>query len=264
MGKVLNLVTGRVTNPGAALTVLTPNQGDSFTVKNAQPNSKVWLESLWAFGGTAGVARIISPLMHDDAQCLRFRYTASDPSELVPDEFEQLLYPQDTLIVAMSGGGAETDTLALLLYYEDLAGGNANLYTWDQIKPRIRNYVAIECDLVSGATIGQYGGAQAINANFDTLKANTDYAILGYQCDTQFTALGITGPGTSNFRVGGPGSTRHEITAGWFVDLARHAGQPMIPVFNSADKANTIIDLVDTAAGAAHNVSILCAQLGSS
>ena len=261
MGKCLNLVTGRVTNPGAVLTAVTFNTGDSAAVKNANPNSKIYLESVWAFGATAGVVRVMSPLMHDDAQCLRFRYTASDPSELVPDEFRQILYPQDTLLVFESGGGAETDTVALLLYYEDLAGANANLFTWDQIAPRIVNYHSIECNLTSGGTAGQYGGAQAINANFDTLKANTDYAILGYECDSGFTALGITGPGTSNFRVGGPGSTRHEITAGWFVDLSRHGGFPAIPVFNSADKSNTIIDLVDVATATARNVSILCAQL---
>lgn len=263
MGKCLNLITARVVNPGAALTAVTFNTGDSAVVKNAVAGSNVFLESLWAFGATAGALRIISPLIHDDSQALRFRYTASDPSELVPGEFEQVLFPQDQLVVAQSGGAAETDSLALLLYYEDLTGANANLYMWEQIAPRIKNYLSIECNLTSGATAGQYSGAQAINANFDTLKANTDYAILGYQCDSGFTALGITGPGTSNFRVGGPGSTRHEITAGWFVDLARHSGKPMIPVFNSADKANTIIDVVDVATATARNVSILCAQLGS-
>lgn len=264
MGLCLNLITGRVTNPGAALTALTANTGDSFTVKNFDANAgKAYLASEWAFGATAGVARIFSPLMHDDAQGLRLRWTATDPSELVPDELRQVLYPQDALQVQMSGGAAEVDTLALLLFYENLIGADQRLYTWEQIAPRVRHFMGIECNLTTGGTAGQYGGAQAINANFDTLKANTDYAILGYQCDNNALAIGITGPDTSNFRIGGPVTTRHEITAGWFVDLARKTGKPAIPVFNSANKANTIVDIVDTATAAARNVSFICAQLAS-
>lgn len=264
MGLCLNVISGRVVNPGGALTALTPNTGDSFVVKNFNNQAgKAYLASLWAFGATAGVVRVFSPLMHDDAQGLRLRYTATDPTELVPDELRQLLYSQDQLNVQMSGGAAETDALAALIFYEDLDGANARLYTWDQIQPRIQNFVGIECNLTSGGVAGQYGGAQAINANFDVLKANTDYAILGYVVDSPFLLLGVTGPGTSNFRVGGPGTTRREVTSGWFVDLSRKTGKPAIPVFNSADKANTIIDLVDVAIAQARNVAFICAQLSS-
>ena len=265
MSSLLNLVTGRVTNPGATPTALTPNTGDSFTVKNFDPtSSKARLESLWAFGATAGVVRVFSPLLHDDAQGIRLRYTGSDPTELVPDELEEPLIAQDQLNVQMSGGAAEVDTLAMLILYDDIPGAEAQrLYTWDQLKPRVRHYLGIECNLTTGATAGQYGGAQAINANFDVLKANTDYAILGYQCDNNALAVGITGPDTSNFRVGGPVSTRHEVTAGWFLDLSRKSGRPAIPVFNSANKANTLVDIVDTATAAARNISFICAQLAS-
>lgn len=265
MSSLLNLITGRVLNPGAALTSLTPNTGDSFVVKNFNTDSaKARLVSLWAFGATAGVVRVFSPLLHDDAQGIRLRYTAADPTELVPDEFAQAVVAQDQLNVQMSGGGAETDTLAMLLLYDNVAGAeNQRLYTYDQIAPRIKHYLGIECNLTTGATAGQYGGAQAINTNFDVLKANTDYAILGYQCDNNALAVGITGPDTSNFRVGGPVTTRHEVTAGWFVDLAKKSGQPAIPVFNSANKANTLIDIVDTATAASRNISFICAQLTS-
>ena len=265
MSSLLNLVTGRVTNPGATISALTANTGDSFVVKNFDTNAgKAYLESLWAFGGTAGVVRVFSPLMHDDAQGIRLRYTASDPSELLPDEVEQVLYAQDQLNVQMSGGAAEVDTLAMLILYDQIAGAEAQkLYTYDQIKPRIRHFLGIECNLTTGATAGQYGGAQAINANFDVLKANTDYAILGYQCDNNALAVGITGPDTANFRVGGPVSTRHEITANWFIELAKRSGRPAIPVFNSANKANTIVDIVDTATAASRNISFICAQLAS-
>jgi len=265
VSSLLNLITGRVTNPGAALTALTPNIGDSFVVKNFDTTSaKARLESMWAFGATAGVVRVFSPLMHDDAQGIRLRWTAADPSELLPDEVEQVLYAQDQLNVQMSGGAAEVDTLAMLVLYDDIAGAQSQrLYTYDQIKPRIQHFLGIECNLTTGGVAGQYGGAQAINQNFDVLKANTDYAILGYTADNNALAVGITGPDTSNFRVGGPVSTRHEITAGWFIDLAKRSGRAAIPVFNSANKANTIVDIVDTAVAAARNISFICAQLAS-
>lgn len=265
MGHALQAISGRVTNPGAVITALTPNTGDSFVVRNFQQGaSNAYLESMWAMAGTAGVARIRSALLHDNAQGIRQRFTATDPAELLPDEVEQLLYPQDTLTVEMSGGGAETDVLSLLLYYDDLPGVDSRLFGWDQLKPRVQQYMAIECDLTSGATVGQYGGQQAINANFDTLKANTDYAILGYNVDANCGLVGFSSPDFGNLRVGGPGSTRHEVTVGWFLDLSRKSGKPMIPVFNSANKGNTLVDLVHTAAGAAVNLSIICAQLRSS
>lgn len=180
---------------------------------------------------------------------------------MLPYYAYQDLYPQDNLIFEQSGGGAETDMASLLVYYDDLPGVDANLMTWDQIKPQVANLVGVECNLTTSATAGQYGGSQALNANFDTLKRNIKYAILGYDTDVAFGTLGITGPDLGNLRVGGPGSIRSELTTGWFADLSMREGKPYVPVINSANVANTTVDIATPATAATVNVTVILAEL---
>lgn len=263
MGLAMQVLTGRVTNPAAVLTAVTMDTGDSNTVRSYPFGaSPAYIDNLWAFGATAGTIRIRSPRLHDVSQGIRLRYSASNPTVLLPDYARQLLYPQDVLILEQSGGAAETDMFTALTIYEDLPGVQAQLSTWDQISPRVKNIAGVECNLTTSATAGQYGGAQALNANFDVLKRNEQYAILGYTVDTPCCTIGLQGPDLGNLRVGGPGSTRHEITSGWFCDLSVREGKPMIPVINSANVANTIVDIATPATGAAINVTFVVAELG--
>lgn len=263
MGLAMQLLTGRVTNPGAALTAATMDTGDSNTVRSFPfGTSPAYIDNLWAFGATAGAIRVRSPRLHDVSQGVRLRYSASNPAPLLPDYARQLLLPQDVLIMEQSGGGAEVDMFTALAIYEDLPGVQAQLSTWDQISPRVKNLAGVECNLTTSATAGQYGGGQALNANFDTLKRNVSYAVLGYTLDTPCCTLGIQGPDLGNLRVGGPGSTRHELTSGWFCDLSVREGKPMIPVINSANIANTIVDVATPATAAAINVTFMLAELG--
>lgn len=263
MGLAMQLLTGRVTNAGATLTALTMDTGDTNTVRSFPfGSSPAYIDNLWAFGATAGVVRVRSPRLHDVSQGIRLRYNVSNPAPLLPDYARQILYPQDVLTLEMSGGGAETDVLTALAIYEDLPGVSAQLATWDQISPRVRNLAGIECNLTTSATAGQYGGSQALNANFDTLKRNEQYAILGYTVDTACCTVGITGPDLGNLRVGGPGSTRTELTSGWFTDLSVREGKPMIPIINSANIANTTVDIATPATSASVNVSFVVAELG--
>lgn len=261
MGAALQVLTGRVTNPGVTLTALTADTGDSFTVRSYPFGSKAQIVQAWALGATAGVIRVRSPRLHDAANGIRLRTTAATPAPLLPDGLEQQLQPQDVLTFEQSGGGAEVDMASLLVYYEDLPGIAAQLASWDQLKGQIVNLVGVEVNLTTGATAGQYGGSQALNANFDILKRNIKYAILGYDCDVTTGTVGITGPDIGNLRVAGPGLARSEVTMGWFKDLAIETGQPMIPVINSANVANTIVDVADTATAAARNITFVMAEL---
>lgn len=262
MGKALQVVSGRVTNPGATITALTVDAGDSFAVKNANAGSVLQLLNVWAQEATVGIARVRSPLMHDQGQSLRLRVTKS-AEPLLPYEEIQPLYAQDVLIFELSGGGAETDCASILAYYSDLGGAQARLATWEQIAPLIANTVGVEANMTTGATAGQYGGSQTLNANFDILQRTKDYALLGYLCDTTVCTVGFTGPDTGNLRLGGPGIAEPIITRTWFIDLAQRYGLPLIPIINAANIGATLIDLVATQTATAVNVTAILAELNA-
>lgn len=260
MGKALEVLIGRATNPGASLTAVTPGSGDSFTVK-AVTGGAIWLENLWAQEGSAGIVRIRSPRLHDNVQGIRSRVVASVIRALLPDKLRQKLYSQDVLTVEIAGGAAEVDAVALLMHYEDLGGVDGRLATYDQIAPRIQNILTAEVACTTSATAGDWPAGSALNATFDLLKANTDYAILGYEVDAACLAVTVRGPDTGNVRTGGPGPTEPIETRDWFISLSDAIAAPAIPVVNSANKAATNVSVVSTAASATVNVNLIVAEL---
>lgn len=261
MGKAWEIVTGRATNPGATLTAVTPGTGDSVTVRNFSGVDGGWLESMWATGATAGIARIISPRMHDTSQNLRFRYIAGGGRLLLPPSLSQRVFAQDNFSPTLSGGGAETDVMSWVNYYADISGVAGEFHTYDELAPRIVNLLTTEIALTTGATVGDYGGSAAINSLFDLLKADTNYGIFGYETDVAVHAVGVRGPDFGNLRIGGPGTTERLETRDLFIRMGMETGRPHIPVINAANKANTLIDLVHTAAGTAVNVTLIMAEL---
>lgn len=261
MGKALQVVSGRTTNPSTTITGLTANTGDSFTVRSFDMASPAYLCNAWAMAATAGVLRVRSPRLHDAAQGIRLRTLASNCRPLLGDESKQRLYPQDVLTFEISGGASETDMASLLLYYPDLPGIDSQLATWDEIKDRVANITTEEQQITTGGTAGDYGGSQAFNADFDTLKRNVKYAVLGYVSDTRVCTVGITGPDTGNLRVGGPGEVAPDITADWFIAQSKALGMPCIPILNAANIGATTFDVASTATSASVNVSVILAEL---
>jgi hypothetical protein len=136
--------------------------------------------------------------------------------------------------------------------------------SWAEVEPRVLQLVTVENNLTTGATAGQYGGALAFNANFDLLKKNREYAILGYTCDTAICTVGITGVATSNFRIGGPGSADPIITREWFIWLSQQTNRPHICIINSADAPSYTVDAVATQTATAVNVTWWLALLSGS
>lgn len=261
MGKALQVVTGEVTNPSTAITALTPNSGDSFTVQNASAGSDIRLLNAWAFAATAGILRIRSPKMHDFVQNMRLQDVASLPYPLLDVQEFQPLYAQDLITVEMTGDAAAVDMASMLVWYDDLPGISGNLQAWSAVEPLIKELTTIEVDLTSSATSCNYSAQVALNANFDTLKRNEPYAILGYTCGTTGGTLGFTGNFTGNLRAGGPLINRPDITAGWFTDLANATGKPTVPVFNAADVAAIMVDCAAQAVSTSFKVGVNLAHL---
>lgn len=263
MGLCCEILSGKVTNPSTTLTALTMATGDSLSVRSFPADGDAFLLNAWAQEATAGTLTITSPRMHDNVQGIRSNVLITNPQPLLPRAVMQRLYAQDTLVVKLSGGGSETDVASLLVWYRNVPGIDSQLHTWDEIKPRIVNILTVENQLTTGGTAGDYGGSAALNTNFDLLKANKPYAILGYQPTAACLSVGIKGPDTGNVRIGGPGSTSRIETRAWFIDINQFTGLPTIPVINSANRGSTFVDLISTVTSTANTVDLIMAELSS-
>lgn len=261
MGLGYYLVSGRVTNPGAALTAVTVNTGDSLQIPSYADGSFAALENAWAHEATPGVLRIRSPKFHDNVQGLRLTNPEVQAKPLLPDESDQPVVTIDTLTVELSGGGAETDVAVLALYLQDMRGAAQNLALWEQVNPRIVNMLTNEVDCTAPGTIGNWNAGNPLTLTFDQLHANTDYAVLGYTVSAACAAIAISGPATSQLKCGGPGTTDSRVTRDWFVRQTLQTGRPHIPIINQADKGATLVYTLSASAPAAINVGLICAEL---
>lgn len=261
MGIAYQIVTGRVLNPGAVITAVTANTGDAFQIPKFSDGSAAYLEQVWTHETTPGVVRIRSPKLHDNVQGLRLTVPETAAKPLLPDEADQPLVSIDTLIVEMSGGAAETDVVALALWYADLTGAAQNLATWDQVKPRIKNMLTNEVDCTAPAAVGNWNAGNPLNFTYDQLHVNSYYAVLGYEVNLACAAVAIAGPDTSNLKVGGPGTLDSRVTRDWFVRQALQTGRPHIPLVQAANKGAVLVYTVSGTAPAAINVGLVLAEL---
>lgn len=257
----LNVLTGRVTNPGATLTALTMDTGDSATVKSFSFGDSAYIVDAWAQTATAGVLRVRSPRLHDVAQGIRLRTVQATARSLLPKQLLQPLKPQDVLTFEGSGGGAETDVFGLLLYYGSSDLPQAHLISAQEFQARQVNVFGAEVAVTTSATAGQYGGSTALNATFDVWKRNVDYAILGILSDTEGCTVGITGPDTGQTRIGMPMTKEPLMTHDYFVQLADTLNMSLIPVINAANVATTFIDCAATATATGVNFTVILAEL---
>lgn len=260
MGLAIDTVAFSATNPGAGPAAVAAATGDSLIVKSADMQNPIWLENLVRLGATAGFLQVRSPRMHDFAHGIRVRSLASSSRPLLGPAPQQRLYPSDQLTVEISGGAAEVDGGAMILYYTSLDGVAASLQTWDAISPRIVNLVGNEVACVTSGTAFAWTDT-ALNATFDVLKADAKYAVLGYLTDTEVNAVGIKGADTGNLRVGGPGTSERVYTEEWYIDNARESGRPWIPVISGTNKATTFVSVSHSALAATVNVSLILAEL---
>lgn len=263
MGKALELITGTVTAPGGTLTALTAASGNTFTIRNAPEGADIRLVQAWVDSQASGIFRIRSPRLHDNVQGIRLRHVASEVDPLLPMDVLQKLYPQDTLTVELSGSATAGDieTACLLVYYSDLPGIEGRFITPEDLKTRSKNILTVETQHTAG-TSGGYSGEKLINADFDLLKGNTDYAILGYHVDAEVACVRYRSSDFGNLGLGGPGNdTDKNLTGEWFILVSKLTGEGMIPVFNSANASSLFVDLATDENGGTVNISTILAEL---
>ena len=261
----LDTITSTGTAIGASLAATTIASGDSFQIKNAAPNTDIFLLNFWVDAQVAGQVRIRTPKGHDNVDMIRARTQIGVLKTVMPVGAPQKMYAQDTEIVELAGSAVAGDIESVVqqVFYQSLPGQDARLQTWDQVRPKIRNIIGVRLAITLGSTAG-YNGARAINDDVDLLKANQDYAVLGMMTDTETAAICLRGPDTANLRCSVPGEPDlTEDTSWWFRWLSIHYGLPTIPVINSANKGGTLIDCVNDENGGTANVQIMMAELGA-
>lgn len=248
MGQALEVISGKVTGVGAVLTAWTLAAGDSLAIRSMDVTKKAWLIDMWALNDTAaGVLRVHSPRLHDNVQGIRQRILNNNTEPLLSGAgttmLPQRLYSQDLLIAEQSGSGANIDTGHLVILYDDLPGVAGRFIDNATLLANGVNRIGQEVTVTPGAASGSYGGAVAINSTNDNFKANTDYALLGATTDVRIGVIGVKGADVGNLRVPIPAEpAQHHICTNYFQRLSDALRRPMIPVFNSANKAAILID----------------------
>lgn len=262
MGQLLVCDAGAVANPGAVITAVPAGAGSTFTVRGTGPTSKQSLVGLARGGATKGIVRVRSPYMSDNVQGIRYAAAAGIQDDLLSLIGAQGLQPQDTLTVEVTGGAAEDDGALLSTYYDDLPGASPKLKMPGDISGSADYVTTWQVGAAASATIGAWANT-ILTTTYDESKANRWYAVLGYVVDTPVLGIALNGADTSNFNIGGPGVTEPFRTKAYFADLSMALGKPCIPVFNSANKGNTNVAVVDVAASTAVNVTLVVAIMGA-
>ena len=191
-----SFVTAGATNPTSLKTV-TLSGGDSAQVRSFPATNQAWIEQLIYQGAAKGKNRITSPLMHDNVTGLTFA-TADTASHYLAGQYAlQQVYPTDTLAIASSAAAGASGILATSIYYQNLPSSNARLANYSDIAGFIKNVKGLEVDVTSSGTVGTWVDT-AVNTTDKQLHANTDYAVLGYDCDTALACIGVKGNETGN------------------------------------------------------------------
>lgn len=269
MPLAIESVLGYASLSGTGQNALTAGANQSFTVRNFT-NGKAYLEDVYAVDSVgAFTAEIKSPKMHDTTYGLQFAATPKslagtsifNPVTLLPGFVRQQLYATDSLTVSMAGANADVVLMLMNMYYEDLSGIAARLYTWQTIEPLIVNLAGVTVTPETSGTAGAWGTTAAFNSGNYNLKANTDYAILGYQTQLPCGAIVIQGTDTGNLPIGGPGSTDTYNNGWFFVDQAVKYQKPHIPVINSNNAPGITVNVAGSGTSANILVSFTVAQL---
>ena len=263
MKRHIELLVATATAPGAAGAAAAAVAGDSLIIANGQ---QARILQAWSDHQAAGFAQIIRTTSgHDTTRDLRYEVAVSELSGHMPMGVASELAPQELLSITLAGSATagDVETLCLLVEYDELKGlGDQNLIDWPTLMRRMEKTVNLDVQIAAAVGPAFAASEELITAETDLLKANREYAVLGYKVRAETAAVYLRGPDTANRRVGGPGNDLDaRTTLGWFTGLSRAFGRPCIPVISAANKGSTFVGVhADENAGNI-NVSFVLALL---
>jgi hypothetical protein len=250
---------------------LTPGINQSFAIRNFTQGN-CYLEDIWGSDSVGPFTLSIhSPKMHDDVYGILLAGSPKsnsgavtfNPQTLMQGDTIQEVYATDTLNFSVNGAASDIFAAIMQFRYTNISGINARLYDWPTIRSLIVNYVGVEVSPVSNGTAGLWGTPVALNSGLYRLKANTDYAVIGYTVSVPCTAVVINGIDTGNLNVGGPGHWDNAFTNSFFRTMALQYQSPHIPVINSNNAPNITVTVADVKTTATIKVTLLLAQLST-
>ena len=158
------------------------------------------------------------------------------------------LFKSDTPTIQATSTASDVLVYSQVEEYDDLPGASAAFIGPDQLSAMHKSKVGIRVAAVANtSTAGLYGATRAFNADDDRLHANTWYAILGVNMTLPVVSVSLTGPDWGGQRIGCPAGSIQIESSSWFLDQSVKWGKKMIPVFNSNNKGNILVQSVDTA-----------------
>lgn len=254
-------VTAGVTNPTSLKTV-TVATGDSLQIRSFPATNQAFLESMIYQGAAKSKNRVMSPLMHDNVTGITVASVDTDTYYLMGRNLPQQVYPTDTLQAFSSAAANASGILALSVYYQNLPSSNARLANYSDISGFIKNIKGLEIDYTSSGTVGTWQDT-AINTTDKQLHANTDYAVLGFECDVALACIGVKGNETGNLRVCGPGPGTSWDTPDFYIKRSKDTGMPWIPVFNSNNQGAYYVSALANTTSVASKIYLILAELSA-
>lgn len=266
MGLALDTVLYDVHNAATTAIGLTAatltGSGDPAQVRSFKDGAYAYLENVYLQGTTPPRrVRLISPRLHDNVTGVSFQALENPTEFLLPAELMQPLYSVDTITVQADAAASSDTVAALLNYYTDAPGLNADLRPWASIRNRVLGIKPVEVDVTASATIGAWSDT-VITTTENQLKANYEYALLGIEVSGNLLCAGLKGPATSNLRICVPGASPTLRLTDYFKYMEELTGRPHIPVFQANDRAATFVSVAANTASATANVFLVLAWLG--
>lgn len=249
------------TAPGTSGAAAAAVAGDSLVIKNGKMPRI--LQAACDFQG-AGFLQIAFPTGHDTTRGFRVPVAVGEPTPRLVMGLSMELTAQETMAITVAGSATAGDVEngTLLVAYDDLPGSQQNLLKWSQVQKRAEKLTTVYATLTVG-TGGTWSGSEALNADSDLLIANRDYALLGIEFLNECSAVSIKGPDTAGVRIAVPGSVEFaDLSANYFAGLSRAFGdEQVIPVINSANKNNTLLEVLADENGGTVTVALMLALL---
>lgn len=257
---------------GTFADTLAANTGDSTAVANFATGGARWLEAWGVDSAHVAELEVIytrPEATHDQQHGWRSSIQAAAFNAVGHVGEVSLLAGKDILNVfksdvpqlLVSSTASDCVVLSWITEYDDLPGAAAAFIDPATAISHQKSRVGIRVSAAASGTAGAYGAQRAFNADDDRLHANTWYAIVGANVQTTVTTVSLIGPDFGGQRIGFPAGSIQINSSTWFLDQSYKWGKALIPVFNSNNKANTLVQVADSSASTSPQIDFQLFEL---